>query len=762
MGLSNDLISQFVKATKSDDKTSKETTIYGTTVEHNGTTYVKLDGSDLLTPVSTTSDTKPGERVTVMIKNHTATVTGNISSPAARTGDVKELGDQVTQFEIVMAYKVTTQDLEAVNAAIENLRVTSAKIKDAEIVNAAIDNLTATFANLEHVDAKTMNVIDANIESLEAAFGEFKDLYAEEFEAASAEIKKLKGYTADFTYVSADVLSAIKASINDLSIDNLDAKYANIDFSNIGRAAIEELFTKSGMIENVIIGEATVAGAVVGVTIKGDLIEGNTIKADKLVIKDDKTGLYYKLNFEGGAFTDPEAVPTDTLHGSVITANSITATKISVQDFVAFDAKIGGFIIGGDAENEVGTSIHTFAKDSVDNITQGLYFGSDGQIAIGDEHNYIKYYRDTDGTYKLTISSVDNLEIGARNLLVGSSTGTGWVYDEFNPNDNSFIISNGAPSSENGVLTIYAQTTGSTLQISDLSGEIDGTTLVLNEASDERHIDNSRLPVTLHANQPYTLSFYAMRDTEERSIDVYVMDIDADSSEYIVMEKLDVLTGVGTSERFKYTFVPEISHSETAFVRFVLNGGIGAVTTLTIKDLKLEIGNMATDWSPAPEDLIESMRSHVAEQSTSITASTTEILMNALKSYVEVSEHEALRKTIETQLSVMAGEIEMSFKATNDSIGENKSDADQKFEQIEKYISFTEDGIKISAGENEMTVRIDNDIIVFEKNGAELGSWDGDNFHAGNIFIATNYRAQFGNFAFVPRSDGSLSFLKVQ
>ena len=78
MGLSNDLLSQFAKITKDEKQTKKETTVYGTTVENNGKTYVKIDGSDLLTPASTTINTKNGERVTVMLKNHTATITGNV------------------------------------------------------------------------------------------------------------------------------------------------------------------------------------------------------------------------------------------------------------------------------------------------------------------------------------------------------------------------------------------------------------------------------------------------------------------------------------------------------------------------------------------------------------------------------------------------------------------------------------------------------------------------------------------------------------
>ena len=89
MGLTSDLISEFVKITKDDVKEKKETIVYGTAVVEGDKKYVRLDGSNLLTPISATADTINGERVIVMIKNHTATITGNITSPAARVSDVR-------------------------------------------------------------------------------------------------------------------------------------------------------------------------------------------------------------------------------------------------------------------------------------------------------------------------------------------------------------------------------------------------------------------------------------------------------------------------------------------------------------------------------------------------------------------------------------------------------------------------------------------------------------------------------------------------
>ena len=89
MDLSNDLISKFVKITNDADKQkSKEGTVYGTAVKYDGGMYVKIDGSDLLTPVDTTADIQDNERVTITIKDHNATVTGNITSPSANEGTV--------------------------------------------------------------------------------------------------------------------------------------------------------------------------------------------------------------------------------------------------------------------------------------------------------------------------------------------------------------------------------------------------------------------------------------------------------------------------------------------------------------------------------------------------------------------------------------------------------------------------------------------------------------------------------------------------
>ena len=134
MRLPSNLISEFVKITNDRKKEPKETTVYGSIVKNGDSVYVRLDGSNVLTPVVTTTDALAGERVT-------ATVTGNITSPAARTDDVQQIGSDVNNLtEENASMKVNKLDAsvaDATYATIANLESTNARIGDLETTEGA-------------------------------------------------------------------------------------------------------------------------------------------------------------------------------------------------------------------------------------------------------------------------------------------------------------------------------------------------------------------------------------------------------------------------------------------------------------------------------------------------------------------------------------------------------------------------------------------------------------------------------------------------
>lgn len=318
---------------------------------------------------------------------------------------VKNLSANTVTVDYLSANYATIANLNAANAEIENLKAADVNITgrldavDADITNLVADNVTINdtiAANKAAIDDLAVNNVAVE--------------------------KRLTAAEADIETLDADKLSA----------EDADIRYANIDFTNIGQAAMEYLYAQSGLIRDAVIDNGTITGHLVGVTISGDLIEGNTIVAEKLVIKGED-GLYYKLNTDG-ITTEAEQTDYNSLSGTVIQAKSITAEKISVSDLVAFDATIGGFNLTED-------SIYSGVKDSINNTTAGLYMGRDGQFYIGDGTNRIRFYKvSSDGEWKLDISA-SSITIGAGNtdieeaieqlkdevttfLYIGSSNGT--------------------------------------------------------------------------------------------------------------------------------------------------------------------------------------------------------------------------------------------------------------------------------------------------------------------------------------------------
>lgn len=136
MELSKVIIDDFAKVTNDDRHISQNTTLYGTIKVNGDKNYVQLDGSDLLTPCSSSVNVKDGERVMVVVGGHEAVVTGNMSSPAARLGDVddakKEIGDAVDQS--LDAYDVKLAQMNELAANTLGFYYTEEKTADGSII----------------------------------------------------------------------------------------------------------------------------------------------------------------------------------------------------------------------------------------------------------------------------------------------------------------------------------------------------------------------------------------------------------------------------------------------------------------------------------------------------------------------------------------------------------------------------------------------------------------------------------------------------
>ena len=95
MDLSKQLVKDFVEVTGDSKRT--DTTVYGTIVENNGVMCVRIDGSDEITPIVSTTTVKEGDRVTVHIRNHQTVVTGNTTNPSIGINEENGLRSAIEQ-----------------------------------------------------------------------------------------------------------------------------------------------------------------------------------------------------------------------------------------------------------------------------------------------------------------------------------------------------------------------------------------------------------------------------------------------------------------------------------------------------------------------------------------------------------------------------------------------------------------------------------------------------------------------------------------
>ena len=342
MGLSYDIISEFVKITNDNKEKPKEGTVYATVVSSSGGKYVKIDGSDLLTPMDTTADIEDGERVTLTIKDHKAIVTGNVTSPSASTSKVDKvtetvssLSDRVGTFELVVADKISTKELEAYKATIEVLIAQKASIENLNATNAEIDKLKAKDAQIENLVADK-----ATISDLQAVNATIENLKAKDVEIENAVIDNLEATTADIRILSSD-FAQIKTLVNgNLTSDNILS--FNITSEKV---TMEDAFIKDAMIDTISAGKINAGKINTNSVSIGSEDGAMTINGSTQQFRDKNGNVRIQIGQDAsGDFTFILYGEDGT--GQLINQNGITASAIGsgliVNDMVSDNAAIAG------------------------------------------------------------------------------------------------------------------------------------------------------------------------------------------------------------------------------------------------------------------------------------------------------------------------------------------------------------------------------------------------------------------------------------
>ena len=159
----------------------------------------------------------------------------------------------------------------------------------------------------------------------------------------------------NFHKLDVDNLNVDKGSFNEIF-----AKYIDTDLIKTHTAIVDVLRSQQIITQEISSSTGKFTDYLTGVHIKGDVIEGNTIVADKLVLRGSKDSLMYQMNNLGDLDVSKltnDQLKQNLIDGTIIVAKSITSKQIDVDDIV------------------VNASLR---------VNQGLQVGVDGKTLITD------------------------------------------------------------------------------------------------------------------------------------------------------------------------------------------------------------------------------------------------------------------------------------------------------------------------------------------------------------------------------------------
>lgn len=177
--------------------------------------------------------------------------------------------------------------------------------------------------------------------------------------------------------------------------------------------------------------------------------------------------------------------------------------------------------------------------------------------------------------------------------------------------------------------------------------------------------------------------------------------------------------------------------------------------TFAIKKMKVEEGTISTTWVPALEDT-EKENEKLKQEILNLTTTNSELAkqlnnleLNNLK----------LKEFIKSSIKQTKDSITFDFDKFKEIYQNDKNIFQGKFDDISSYIRFDINGMEMGKKDGEFKMRLSPKKQSFFMKEKEVAYFSNEELYITDARILRSIR--IGNFAFVPRENGNLSFRKV-
>lgn len=146
-----------------------------------------------------------------------------------------------------------------------------------------------------------------------------------------------------------------------------------------------------------------------------------------------------------------------------------------------------------------------------------------------------------------------------------------------------------------------------------------------------------------------------------------------------------------------------------------------------VTNFKIERGNKATGWSPAPEDIEADiaetsniLHTEIVESTTNAILEADRMLVTALQSYVKTDDYGAFREEVLAELKLLADSLTLSFSTAQAATNAVNEDLQAKFNEITTYFTFDINGLIIGKVDNPYKMVLSNERYSMTVNGEEV------------------------------------------
>lgn len=611
----------------------------------------RLDIGDIVTAVK-----NDGTKFTIPIISLITSYDGGLMQTIASYGNTAEEDDSDTkgpitemaervEYELAFVKKLMVDNLTATNATIKNLSGDVLKFKtgefetlktdvanfkqtftdDLQASNAKINTLESDHATFKEATATNLNATNAKIANIEADYLKATDAkltYATitNLNTTNAEITKLKTKDAEI-----DKLVATKATIADLNaavgrVGVLESSYANLNTLVNGNLTSDNiqnltLTSKNTTIENGMIKNAMIENLsfdkITGMDINTTNLtvhssDGKSKWSDNTIQISDANRVRVQI---GKDASNDYSMSVWDKNGNLIW-DALGATEKTIQrkiirdGIVADDANISGSkldinsvikevngsttklksstIVMNDKNQTLDIAFNEMETTVADNLSSAKLY-ADGKLSDAQKYALEQANSALSSAKSYTNSTVDSLEIGGRNL----------VKDSINYRYNSTFAGVARFSS-----VVVEDSSGLSGYHTEMTCTVSGTGGPYGFPLQNGTFDS--------IGKTMTISFYWKCNTERKLS--------------IGIENGGTFNETVSTEWKKITKTYVSYRNYYAMVWYARETPWNVGDVLYVRDLKIEFGSKATDWTPAPEDT-QSQIDNITEITTSHTTS---------------------------------------------------------------------------------------------------------------------------------------------